>query len=109
SDQVQIEQINFSAYAQETFRATARLTLDYGVRWEVNPAPRGLDKPLFTLQGFPDLAALALAPAGTPLYPTRWRKLAPRLAAAYRLHESTAGSLLVRGSYGYFYDTGAGA
>jgi hypothetical protein len=30
---------NFSAYAQDTLRATDRLTLTYGVRYDVNPAP----------------------------------------------------------------------
>ena len=53
---------------------TAPLTFDYGMRWEVNPPPTGLNLPLYTLTGFPDLAALRLAAPGTPLYPTRWGK-----------------------------------
>ncbi len=108
SDQLTLEIINFSAYAQDTFRVADGLTIDAGLRWEVNPAPAGLDKPLFTLAGFPDLAALRLAEPGTPLYETRWKKLAPRVGVAYRLGVSERAPLL-RASYGVFYDLGTGA
>lgn len=109
ADQVQLAVLAFSAYAQDAFQVSRRLTLDYGVRWEVNPAPRGLDKPLYTLDGFPDLTALALAPAGTPLYPTRWRELAPRVGAAYRLRDAGMWSTVVRGALGLHHDLGTGA
>ena len=109
SDQVRLAVTAFSSYAQDTFRATSRLTLDYGLRWEVNPAPRGLDKPLYTLEGFPDLASLALAPAGTPLYPTRWNEFAPRIGATYRLRQAGTQSTVLRGAYGLYYDLGTGA
>jgi hypothetical protein len=109
SDQVRIAVIAFSAYAQDTFRATNRLTFDYGMRWEVNPAPKGLDKPLFTLQGFPDLTALKLSPPGTPLYQTHWAEMAPRVGASYRLRPEAAQSTVLRGSFGLYYDLGTGA
>ncbi len=109
SDQVQLAVVAFSAYAQDTFQATRRLSIDYGIRWEVNPAPRGLDKPLYTLDGFPDLTALRLAPAGTPLYPTRWRELAPRIGAAYRLREAAGRDTVLRGAVGLHHDLGTGA
>ena len=109
SDPVRLGIVNFSAFAQDTMRMTARITLDYGVRWEVNPAPRGLNHPLYTLTGFPDLTALHLAAAGTPLYPTRWGKVAPRIGAAYRLRQAGQHITLLRGSFGLFYDLGTGA
>lgn len=109
SDALRLGVVNFSAYVQDTFRLSGRATLDYGLRWEVNPAAEGLDKPLYTLDGFPDLRALRLAPAGTPLYATRWNKLAPRVGAAYRLRDSAQRSALLRASYGVFYDLGTGA
>ncbi|MBI2188743.1 MAG: TonB-dependent receptor [Acidobacteria bacterium] len=109
SDQVQLAVLAFSAYAQDTFQVARRLTIDYGLRWEVNPAPHGLDKPLYTLTGFPDLTALALAPTGAPLYPTRWRELGPRVGAAYRLRDGGARSTILRGAVGLHHDLGTGA
>jgi len=109
SDQVQLGVIAFSAYAQDTFQATRRLSVDYGLRWEVNPAPQGLDRPLFTLEGFPDLRLLRLAPAGTSLYPTRWGELAPRMGAAYRLRDGASRSTVLRGAFGLHHDLGTGA
>ncbi|HEX8920345.1 MAG TPA: TonB-dependent receptor, partial [Pyrinomonadaceae bacterium] len=71
---------NFSAYAQDTFRVTPRLSLTYGVRWELNPPPReaqGNDP--FTVQGLDDVSALRLAPRGTPLWKTTYDNFAPRI------------------------------
>ena len=109
SDPVRLGIINFSAFAQDTMRLTQRLTLDYGARWEINPAPKGLNHPLYTLAGFPDLTVLHLAEPGAPLYPTRWAKIAPRLGAAYRLRQKEQRITLARGTFGLFYDLGSGA
>ncbi len=109
SDPVRLGILNFSAFAQDTLRMTNRLTFDYGVRWEVNPPPKGLNHPLYTLAGFPDLPALRLAEPGTPLYPTQWGKVAPRVGAAYRVRQAGPQITLVRGSFGLFYDLGTGA
>ena len=109
SDPVRLGIINFSAFAQDTLRMTNRLTFDYGMRWEVNPPPTGLNLPLYTLTGFPDLTALRLAAPGTPLYPTRWGKVAPRVGVAYRFRQAGQQVTLARGSFGLFYDLGTGA
>jgi hypothetical protein len=97
---------NFSAFAQDQWRVSERLSLALGLRWEVNPAPgvtRGL-KP-YTIQGSsPD--TWALAPQGTPLWKTTWYNFAPRLGAAYILRNTPGRETVVRGGGGVFFDTG---
>jgi len=101
---------NLSVYGQDTWRATRRLTLTYGLRWEVNPAPRGKNgKDLFTFQSLDNLAALTVAPRGTPLYETTYNNFAPRIGLAYQLYQKHSRELVLRGGFGVFYDLGSGS
>jgi Carboxypeptidase regulatory-like domain len=98
--------MNFSAFAQDEWRLSQRLSLSLGLRWEVNPAP-GVTQGLrpYTLQGSsPD--TVTLAPQGTPLWRTSWYNFAPRLGAAYVLQNGPGRETVVRGGFGVFFDTG---
>jgi hypothetical protein len=101
---------NFSAYGQDTWRATRRLTLTYGLRWEVNPPPKGKgDQDLFTFVGLENPATLSIAPQGTPLWETTYNNFAPRFGIAYQLSAQQSRETMLRGGFGIFYDLGEGS
>ena len=98
---------NYSAFIQDEWKASHRLALSLGVRWDVNPAPGNLNGSLpYTLDQITNLATAKLAPAGTPLWQTDWRGLVPRLGLAYSLRESNGHETVLRAGFGVFNDTG---
>ncbi len=112
SSQVSSQEVifdNFSIYGQDTWKVSPRLSLTYGIRWEVNPPPHeanGRD-PLVLTQ-ISDPSTFAFAPRGTPLWKTTHNNVAPRVGAAYRLSNDPGRELVVRGGFGIFYDLGNG-
>jgi len=102
---------NFSLYAQDTWNMTPRLTVTYGLRWDINPPLKGknLANQPFTVTDLNDPATLALAPRGTPLYDTTYGNVAPRVGVAYRLSSRPDWGSVIRGGFGIFYDLGQGS
>lgn len=108
-DQVSLIFTNLSAFAQDTWRVKPRLSLTYGVRWEMNPSPSGKDgRDLFTALGVDDPANLSLAPLGSPHYNVSYGNFAPRAGLAYQLSQSPGRETVLRAGMGIFYDLGAG-
>ncbi len=97
---------NASVFAQDVWRATNRLTLTYGLRWEMNtpPASTTPGSPLYAVTGIFDSKPFGLAPAGTPLWHTQFTNFAPRVGAAWQIDPKT----VLRGGFGLFYDLGYG-
>jgi len=100
---------NFSAFGQDTWRVTPRLTLTYGMRWELDPSPSSRNgKQLLTVQGLDNPSALTLAPPGTRFYRTTYDNFAPRIGVAYQLSQKQRRETVLRGGFGIFYDLGTG-
>jgi hypothetical protein len=96
---------NLSFYAQDAWRVTPRLTVDMGVRWEINPPPSGLNSnDLFYVKGWQDPTTMAITPQGTQAYSTDWHALAPRLGVSYQVHQQPGFETVLRGGFGLFYD-----
>jgi hypothetical protein len=96
---------NVSLFGQDTWAVSSRLTLTYGVRWDINPAfsVRDGEYPL-VLRVDDGSGALSVAPRGTPLYETEFGNVAPRVGVSVRVRDRERWGTLVRGGGGLFYD-----
>jgi len=88
-DSTAIDQL--SLFAEDAWHATTRLTLSYGLRWELAPPPYA-----------------PIPGAGrVPIWPMRYTGFAPRVGGAYRL--TANGRTIVRAGAGRFYNPDFGA
>jgi hypothetical protein len=98
---------NVGVFAQDTWHIAPRLTITYGLRWDVDFVPSSISGPEFAaVTGFDlsNLSNLALAPSGTRPYKTKLGNLAPRIGLAYQMSESQRWQTVLRGGFGVFYD-----
>ena len=102
---------NFSLFGQDTWKISPRLSVTYGLRWDINPPIRGKnrDNDPFTVIGINNPATMTLAPRGTPLYETTWGNIAPRIGVAYQFGGIGNWDAALRAGFGVFYDLGQGS
>ena len=87
-----------SLFAEDTWRVASRLTITYGVRWEISPAPTASGPATFLdpSQGS-DVSLLR------PIWPSSYTNLAPRFGIAYRLTKD--GRTVIRAGAGGYFDS----
>ncbi|MFB3777752.1 MAG: TonB-dependent receptor domain-containing protein [Bryobacteraceae bacterium] len=94
-------------YTQNDWRATSRLTINLGLRWDLQPGPTERHNRMSSLdltatnpfgtKGF--IAMPGLGGYSRGLWDTKYRDFGPRLGAAYQLSDS----LVLRGGFGITY------
>ncbi len=108
SASAQLHSQSLSLYAQDAWRVSPRISLSYGIRWELAPAPVALGAT--TLASWTNVdtpSQIALAPLGTSVWGTTYGDFAPRIGATYALTDK--GDFVLRAGGGIFYDLGVGS
>lgn len=96
---------NLGMFAQDTWRVRPRLTLTYGLRWDIDFTPKTSSGPsLPAVANFNDLSTLGIAPPGTPVFSTQYANIAPRVGIVYQLFQTKDWETVLRGGWGIFYD-----
>ncbi len=98
---------DFAAYAEDQWQVSPKLSLSYGLRWDLMPPPtvRRGNTP-YTLVNQDNLSALALGSPSAP-YDTYWGDFAPRLGVTYLARATPGFETQIRGGAGVFYDSAA--
>ncbi len=102
-----VRNYDLGAFTQDSWKATPRLTLTYGIRWDVEtPMLRNGGLPEITASGLnnPDPTQVNFFLTHGDPYATQWANFAPRIGIAYELIQTPGRELVLRGGYGIFFN-----
>jgi hypothetical protein len=91
---------NFAPYVQDDWRVSPKLTLNLGLRYELNTVPTEAHNRLRNITGLQNFSTALLGPFGANLYKGDYNNFAPRVGFAYSPRKQT----VVRGAFGVFFD-----
>jgi hypothetical protein len=103
----------YAAFIQDDFKATHKLTLNLGFRWEINtPQSERYNRmnyfepnvvsPLQTSLGTIHGGEEFVSPSHRNQYELAWKNVGPRIGFAYAMNDKT----VIRGGYGIYYIIG---
>ena len=97
---------NFSAFVQDEWRATPRLSLSFGLRYEINPAPSDAEDNLpYTIDQVDDLSTTKLVTTQNgAAWKTTYNNFAPRIGLAYQISNRAGWETVFRTGAGIYYD-----
>src|SRR5262249_47277211 len=98
------ERASWSVFAQNTWRATRRLSIDFGARYTIRPSPSSLTSTLPELVDYNSLPSAISRPARGRLWNTAWENLAPQVAVVYTLRAGSEWGTRLRSSWGISFD-----
>jgi outer membrane receptor protein involved in Fe transport len=90
-------QWRFAFYGQDDWKATSKLTLNLGLRYDLFNPPQDINHVSYTLNF--SGATPTFMPIPDPIWKVSHRNFSPRIGFAYSLRPN----LVVRGGYGIFY------
>ena len=98
---------DLSFYGEDSWQVSKRLTVNFGLRWDVDPPPSDSGgHPLYTVQNLQSPANVSLAPQGTPLWSESKTNFGPRAGFSYLVHSDPGTETVVRGGGGIYYGLG---